>query len=155
MSVLTRLKFPSLEAWMGKHEENRWIQNRTLFWSLCHCVTFNDSLRSNCPAVRQDAPAISCHWYDRGARWCLVICTLLRWIGQSNVIGCEAVCDCPEDMEELEKLQPSTHHCPESKRDYMQLEKMGKERVFLHCNDTFWLFCWVRYGCCMVLLVRC
>ena len=62
---------------------------------------------------------------------------MLRWMGQSNVIGCEAVCNRPEDMEELEKLQPSTHHCPESKRDYMQLEKMGKERVFLHCNDTF------------------
>ena len=54
---------------------------------------------------------------------------MLQCIGQSNVISCEPVCNRPEDMEELEKLQPSTHHCPESKRDYMQLEKMGKERV--------------------------
>ena len=61
---------------------------------------------------------------------------MLRWMGQSNVIGCEAVCNRPEDMEELEKLQPSTHHCPESKRDYMQLEKMGKERFFFYIAMT-------------------
>ena len=62
MSVLTRLKFPSLE----------------------------------------DAPAISCHWHD---------------------------------MEELEKKQPSTHHCPESKRDYMQLEKMGKDLLLIFSSS--------------------
>lgn len=81
----------------------------------------------SCRIARQDAPAISCHWYDRGLGG--VICTCCD--GLVNQTGsCEAVCNCPEDMEGLEKLQPSTHHCPESERDYMQLEKMGKERVF-------------------------
>ena len=28
---------------------------------------------------------------------------MLPWIGQSNVFGCEAVCNRPEDMEQLEK----------------------------------------------------
>lgn len=67
MSVLTRLKFPSLEAWMGKHEENGWIQNRI---ALLH---------------RQDAPAISCHWYDRGGSVVFsVICTCCDgWVNQT------------------------------------------------------------------------
>ena len=55
---------------------------KTELWrSLCHwAVAF--------PAARQDAPAISCHWHARGARWCFpVICTMLRWIGKNQTLS--------------------------------------------------------------------